>query len=658
MEGINLNTFYLGDARDVLSTFPDISIDCCVTSPPYYGLRDYGVSGQLGLEQTPNEYIEKLVDVFREVRRVLKDNGTLWVVIGDSYNGSGKAGSNPEYMGKHTSFGKLHNPKTYGRPIKIPGLKPKDLIGIPWMLAFALRADGWYLRQDIIWCISGGTWLYAKTQKGEMPIMVKDLVRLDPTTVQLWNGSAWIDVLGCGESNDTDRRIEIVLRSGERIGCTGNHLWPTHRGNVDAKDLKIGDIIQSCKLPEPHNAYTPNYLTSDILWLLGLYLAEGSHADDTIQISLNIDEKKWLPRINEAAAQTGASVSYSECGNSLNIRIYGKVINAIIADFIVGVSAKTKHFSAKTWKLPNDSLKCIADGYLDGDGHYDITNNRWRLGFTRNYSLERDLRTLAARLGAIITLKLSESVCRTGKFKSFRGEWRWDKSMHLNTKDRGEIIKIRKSRARKFWDIAVSGDPHLFSLASGVLTHNCKPNPMPESVRDRCTKSHEYIFLLSKSAKYYFDSQAIAEPVANSTIIRCSQDLENQKGSDRAVGKTNGNMKACLPRYEGNKYTASSQKFYRTKSGDIYEARPLRNKRSIWTVSTKPFKDAHFATFPDTLIVDCIKAGCPPEGVVLDPFIGSGTTAVVALKEGRQYVGIELNPEYIGIAEKRIAGIK
>lgn len=332
MEGLDLNSIYLGDAKAVLSTFPDNSFDCCVTSPPYYGLRDYGVSGQLGLEGTPDEYIHKLVAVFHEVRRTLKDDGTLWVVIGDSYNGSGKAGNNPEYMGKHTSFGKLHNPKTYGRPVKIDGLKPKDLIGIPWRLAFALQADGWWLRQDIIW-------------------------------------------------------------------------------------------------------------------------------------------------------------------------------------------------------------------------------------------------------------------------------------------------------------------------------H--KPNPMPESVRDRCTKSHEYIFLLSKSAKYYFDSEAIAEPIAGSSLRRYSQDLENQKGSDRAVGKTNGNMKACLPRYEGNKYTAS-ERFHRTKSGNIYEARSLRNKRSVWMVSTKPCKEAHFATFPDTLIVNCIKASCPAGGVVLDPFIGSGTTAVVALKEGRNYVGIDLNPEYIRIAEKRI----
>ncbi|MDR2883405.1 MAG: site-specific DNA-methyltransferase [Alistipes sp.] len=333
MQELNPDSIYSGDAKEVLSTLPDNSIDCCVTSPPYYGLRNYGVAGQIGLEQTPDEFIDRLVGVFREVRRILKPEGNLWIVIGDSYNGSGKAGRNPEYMGRHTSFGKPHNPKTCGYPVRVAGLKPKDLTGIPWRLAFALQADGWWLRQDIIWQ---------------------------------------------------------------------------------------------------------------------------------------------------------------------------------------------------------------------------------------------------------------------------------------------------------------------------------KPNPMPESVTDRCTKAHEYIFLLSKSRKYYFDRRAISEPVADSTVARCSQDVERQKGSDRVPGKTNGNMKACLPRYGGDKYTATPDKFHQTKSGNMYDLRPTRNKRSVWTVSTKPCKEAHFATFPDTLIVDCIKAGCPPGGVVLDPFIGSGTTAVAALRNGRRYVGIELNPEYIEIAEKRI----
>ena len=146
-----------GDALEILKTLPDESVNMCVTSPPYFGLRDYGVDGQIGLEQTPEAYISKLVEVFREVKRVLRDDGTLWVNIGDSYWGSGSRGFDftgkfkPEIskvQGTDKKYNLSNVPKTTGN---VGCYKNKDLIGIPWMLAFALRADGWYLRQDIIW---------------------------------------------------------------------------------------------------------------------------------------------------------------------------------------------------------------------------------------------------------------------------------------------------------------------------------------------------------------------------------------------------------------------------------------------------------------------------------------------------------------------------
>jgi DNA modification methylase len=179
-----------------------------------------------------------------------------------------------------------------------------------------------------------------------------------------------------------------------------------------------------------------------------------------------------------------------------------------------------------------------------------------------------------------------------------------------------------------------------------------KPNPMPESVTDRCTKAHEYIFLMSKSAHYYFDAKTIAEPVTGSTIKRLGQDIENQKGSE-CPGKSNGAMKAAAPRYGGDKYTRDPEVFNRTKSGNAYEYRPLRNKRSVWNVSTARLTDAHFATFPEKLIEPCILAGCPKEGTVLDPFMGSGTTGRVAVKFNRHYIGFEINPEYIKLCDKR-----
>ena len=146
-------TFITGDALTELGRLPDNSVECCVTSPPYYGLRDYGIDGQLGLESTPDEYINNLVAVFREVKRVLKNDGTLWLNIADSYAGSGKgAAKYPENAAKYKQG---TNRGTMGAiaitQTKTPGIKPKDLIGIPWLLAFALRSDGWYLRSDIIW---------------------------------------------------------------------------------------------------------------------------------------------------------------------------------------------------------------------------------------------------------------------------------------------------------------------------------------------------------------------------------------------------------------------------------------------------------------------------------------------------------------------------
>lgn len=305
---IQVNRIYNKDCLSGLKELPDNSIHCCVTSPPYYGLRDYGGGdGQIGLETTPKEYIEKLVDVFHEVKRVLREDGTLWVNIGDSYSNSGKgAARNPD---NSMNYKQGTNKGGLGKGILVKqhtGCKPKDLIGIPWMLAFALRDDGWYLRQDIIWN---------------------------------------------------------------------------------------------------------------------------------------------------------------------------------------------------------------------------------------------------------------------------------------------------------------------------------KPSVMPESVKDRCVKSHEYIFLLSKSRKYYFDYEAIAEPAT--TYDERIRDRDNTK-----LNNTPGRTRM---------------------QGLVRNDYLTRNKRDVWTVPAQPLKEAHFATYPEKLIVDCINAGCPAEeGIVLDPFMGSGTTAIVARKLVRNYIGFELNEEYIQIAEKRI----
>ncbi len=146
-----MNRIINDDCLTGLKQIPDESIDCCVTSPPYFGLRDYGDQNQIGLEETPDKFVQKLVEVFAEIRRILKPQGTIWVNLGDSYNGSGKAssggGTGPNSLLQKNSLGSLQ----ITTPTKVEGLKPKDLIRVPWMVAFALRTDGWYLRQDIIW---------------------------------------------------------------------------------------------------------------------------------------------------------------------------------------------------------------------------------------------------------------------------------------------------------------------------------------------------------------------------------------------------------------------------------------------------------------------------------------------------------------------------
>jgi len=356
------NIIYNTDCRSGLKLLMDESVNCIVTSPPYYGLRDYGSIEQIGLEKSPEEFIKNLVDVFRECKRVLAADGTLWLNIGDSYASHGKNRTDEQAVrGSGLNQGFKSQIAAKNQISKISGnLKPKDLIGIPWMLAFALRADGWYLRQDIIW-------------------------------------------------------------------------------------------------------------------------------------------------------------------------------------------------------------------------------------------------------------------------------------------------------------------------------H--KPNPMPESVTDRCTKSHEYIFLLTKSAKYYYDHKAIMTDISEVSIKRLSQDVENQNGSDRTPGKTNGAMKAKASwngssfdkgktgetkethghtRSSGNKErkTGSERGCLENTGSNVCGSVPWEgmkaNKRSVWSVTTKPFKEAHFATFPQELIVDCIKAGCPEGGVVLDPFMGAGTTAIVSRKLNRNYVGFELNSDYIKISNDRI----
>lgn len=199
-----------GDAAEQLRTLDSDSVHCCVTSPPYFNLRDYGTPGQLGREATPEEYVEKLAAVFREVRRVLRPDGTLWLNLGDSYTSGGR---------KTRDFDPKLPARSVGRRPRTPqGMKPKDLIGIPWMAAFALRADGWYLRQDIIW-----------HKPNAMPESVKDRCTKSHEHIFLLSKSAryYFDSDAIREPFATPPRLRVQLRSGSRShGAAGQFRRP------------------------------------------------------------------------------------------------------------------------------------------------------------------------------------------------------------------------------------------------------------------------------------------------------------------------------------------------------------------------------------------------------------------------------------------------
>lgn len=567
---------------------------------------------------------------------MLKDEGTLWLNLGSSYASSPPGnttlgvsaestlhGVNDENAAYRTTLAAGHATK---RNTVVGGFKPKDLVPIPWMVAMALQADGWWLRQDIIWCLSGGAKVYARTQKGEMPTTIKDLVRLDPSTVQLWNGEKWTQVLGWRESMRPEEPLEIELRSGERIGCTPGHLWPTQRGNVRADDLLPGDIIKTCRLPEPLSLLTPAAFGADAAWLVGLYLAEGSWVGDAIQLASHIDEVgRRVGRVAGLVQSLGGTIhSHAAKGNAANIIIECPPLAAMIRQYVRGRSAKGKGLKVRTWRHPNEWLAALLDGYLAGDGHYDEANGRWRLGFTRNDALAADLRTLAARLGHRLTLKATHGEGFGRLWPIYRGELRMDGARgHHNEKDRAEVVSIGRSRARHFWDIGVADEPHTFALASGVLTHNSKPNPMPESVRDRCTKAHEYVFLLSKSGRYWYDAEAVKE------IAVYGDHPRNVRGVGKA-GTTDGVPPGTKPHSglrpgwagPGPRENEEERRDYPStiggrqpgntaNRGGYHKSHGGRNRRSVWTVATQPFPGAHFAVMPEALVEPCILAGCP-----------------------------------------------
>jgi len=712
---MNVNQIIEGSAEEVLKTLPDESVNCCISSPPYWALRDYGVAGQLGLEPTFEEYISKLCDIYDEIKRVLRKDGTCFVNLGDTYSakGTGRGQSNQSANKGDKCDGFRSSKYLNQDKIDTTYLAPaKSLCLIPQRFAIEMVNRGWILRNVIIWCLGGSTRLYVRSQKGDMPMTIKDMARLNPSTVKLWNGKQWTQLTKIKKQKRADG-IQITLRSGEVITCTPEHKWPTLYGLKNASELKIGDILNCCKLPQPDLFSSPQYIPAeDVGWMLGFYLAEGSiDPTNTIQFSVHSEETQAFLLIRQVAERYGAAFRiHRHKGKSATICVDGKVFRSVIKTYISGKTAYKKHLSVNCWQRSDVFLHHLLLGYLAGDGHYEGKNHRWRLGFTRNYNLEKDIRTICARLNLPLTLNKAISKFNGKEYKSFRGEVRTGGNVK---KPRNEIVKIEKAKGRIFYEIGVKDDPHLFALASGVLTHNSKPNPMPSSAKDRFTVDFEYVYFFVRSRRYWFEPQyepSITPSGESTGNTLGTVDLNNKKG----WGKPDPN------------YTQS----------------PLgRNKRAVWIIPTQPFAEAHFATFPEKLVEPMIKAGCPEfvctkcgkarekiydipydkdhprynewlksqslntkyngkqptadgkggrgygseliryyteiwgqkssakiykgytdcgcgvefkPGIVLDPFAGSGTVGLVAAQQRRDYIMIELKPEYIEMMKRRI----
>jgi DNA modification methylase len=471
-------TIHVGDCLNVLPTLESGSVNCCVTSPPYWGLRDYGHADQLGLEKTPEEYVAKMVQVFREVRRVLRDDGTLWLNLGDSYwggkgeNGSSKARATADERGYTQSRGTVQMSKRQQDGTHNT-IKPKDLVGIPWRVAFALQQPYYTGR-------------------------IKD---------------------------ERDRIWLAAMLDAE--GCMFIHKRKSGQSNGQGYERQ-------------NDTYSPG-----------------------IEI----------------------------CNTSVTI-----------VDRIMEIVGKGS----------------ICTQSPEQNGRRKQTIYRWNLRTT-------ECRDLVRELYPHIVAKKHQARILCGCPSS--GENAEAAHAALIGLHRGSQTTVDFPAPSSMFE------------PGWYLRQDCiwsKPNPMPESVTDRCTKAHEYIFLLAKSAKYHYDAEAVKEPVSEWTVRR------SQQGTGKATHAPHSKIMA------GDYACKTAGRDYKK---DVERG---RNRRSVWTITPKPFRGAHFAVFPPDLAEPCILAGCPVGGTVLDPFNGAGTCGMVATKNGRKYVGIELNPEYAAMSVERI----
>ena len=508
-------TILQGDVLEQLHTLPDKSVQCCVTSPPYYGLRNYGVEGQIGLEDTPEAFVEKIVEVFHEVKRVLRDDGTLWLNLGDSYAGSGRGPTGENGIGNQSQRQGFNG----APPSKMGGgLKPKDMIGIPWMVAFALRADGWYLRSDIIW-----------SKPNPMPESVADR---------------------CTKSH------EYIFLLAKK---------PHYYYDGDAIREPISDIenLQNLQAQSSHRELLQEQSTEGRQngKLCGLYCAISEGLRQEIQSDREgKKERKTVLSLRERTeSEKGLSDNIPGC--------------PLVRSGMDRSHAGTLEEIQQGETIQRDSKEVLADS------EREITESKEGL-------------------------KISENAVGTD-----------GKETH------GEETKIRDCQFRKYIDIEGMG-----RYSETIRLPMCV---LPET---------------SKTGNGSCDTTIEWWNTHDGEYSSCVPDMQRQKGKQ--------NTRKGLNDF---RYNSSPQgKEFRREAGIPDPNYTSRNRRTVWEIATQPTPDAHFATFPEALVEPCIKAGSKIGDVILDPFGGSGTTAKVSRRLKRSCILIELNPAYIKIARGKL----
>ena len=586
-----------GDCRDLLPTLPEKSIQACVTSPPYFGLRDYGVEGQIGLEPTVEAFVAEMVTVFREVHRVLADDGTLWLNLGDSYAAS--QSTNGGYSDKSTLAG-FTNANTKGRQSNQSGERRKIAAGVTNLANF-LQSQ-----------LKGGVLFYGRTDpRGRAAQRVHVLIQdktapnavlqpfLSAKRIRIKDGQNDLCEVGGGldapvvcwassslcsaDPCDTTERVMDVPDNVRIVLTTSNLDTDAPFGIPPAFAVEHGETPFAVEVPsEP----------------VAKGIASGIPALDSLTLNAIPERFTNIDSVDEAVTLLdGADLRTS-----------------LVSDFRVR-KATSKQV---TFDLHRGAELCVQ-----------------RVG---HLSLLRD---------GIIPYRslLDEATARRNEMQP--------------KQELGIPEMVKRALMRDGW------------ICRQTIIW-AKPNSMPESVRDRCTKSHEYLFLLTKSPSYYFDAAAISEPVTPSTVARLSQpNLANQVGSTRVPGKTNGAMKAVGGGYRNRRSvwtieaTGNREReclaIIESDLSSVDKLDAIKEmmggaQSSVWRISTQGFKDAHFATFPEALVEPCILAGSREGDTILDPFFGAGTVGMVTSRLGRDCIGIELNDEYAGLARRRIVG--